>query len=189
VFIYSEPDRTFRPCRKESNPVLARSFPSVASRSLPTPNVHTLGRSDVHMRSLHPRWVYGTIRIQAKSLPVYFFADPHPLTPVVPIFYKKGGGMGCAHPKPVISRQPAAAITHLDATLTKNAGGTSFKPPILPAKRLSVFSRFSTFGRSDVQTFRRSEAGAGCRARRQRAAAQCNPNKIRRGSCGPTGRS
>jgi len=110
VFIYSEPDRRFRPCRKESNPILPRAFPSVASPSLPVPNVHTLGRSDVQMRRLHPGWVYGTIRIQA------------------------------------------AAITHLDATLTKNPGRTSFKPHILPAKCLSVFSCFSTFGRSDVPT-------------------------------------
>jgi hypothetical protein len=34
----------------------------------------------------------------------------------------------------------------------KKVGGTSFKPHILPAKCLSVFSCFSTFGRSDVPT-------------------------------------
>src|SRR5260370_35330997 len=38
----------------------------------------------------------GPLPYPPKSLPFNLFADPHPLTPIVSIFYKKGGGRGPA---------------------------------------------------------------------------------------------
>src|SRR6266581_3672372 len=88
--------------------------------------------------SLHPYFPF------SKSLPHNLFADPHPLTPVESYRFKNsgGGGPGVSHP-PSISplaatlmgllasvpnKRLTTCLSPLDATLTKNRGGTSFKP-------------------------------------------------------------
>ncbi len=60
-------------------------------------------------------------------------------------------------PASVANKRLTAGLNPLDATLTKNRGY------LLPAKYLSLSSRFPRFGGSGVQTFRRS----GVRTRRR----------------------
>ncbi len=59
-----------------------------------------------------------------KSLPLNLFADPHPLNPVVPIFYKNMGGEGCY--RPLWSYLVTGTLTRLISFVChsyENAGG------------------------------------------------------------------
>jgi hypothetical protein len=47
-----------------------------------------------------------------KSLPLNSFADPHPLTPVPSIFYKKGGGEGVPSAPPIPVSFPRSLSLH-----------------------------------------------------------------------------
>jgi hypothetical protein len=60
------------------------------------------------------------------SLPLNLFADPHPLTPVASIFYKKGGG-GRGVPRLVFA-QFLCNLSPLDATLIDVSASVDSKP-------------------------------------------------------------
>ena|SRR6266446_2518093 len=115
-----------------------------------------------------------------KSLPFNLFADHHPLTPVTSIFYKNAGGRGHSRrflspkafpchasenspvsplaatlmdlPASVANKRLTVGLSPLDATLTKNRGGTSFKPKGSLPPRLSCSSDVQTFPHANVST-------------------------------------
>jgi hypothetical protein len=80
-----------------------------------------------------------TLPYPLKSLPLNVFADPHPLTPFVTIFYKNGGGEGaplavrslslrslCPYPHKsnrIISFADPHALTIIESYRYKNHGG------------------------------------------------------------------
>src|SRR6266852_1314171 len=137
-------------------------------RSYRSENVQTCQRSDV------------LTSFTAKSLPFNLFADPHPLTPVTSIFYKNAGGRGHSRrflspnafpshtsenspvsplaatlmdlPASVANKRLTVGLSPLDATLTKNRGGTSFKPKGSLPPRLSCSSDVQTFPHANVST-------------------------------------
>ena|SRR5205807_828445 len=75
-----------------------------------------------------------------KLLPFNLFADPHPLTPVVSIFYENSGGRGCSTlrlrlrlksfnrntygppPVNVANKRLTVPLSPLNATVTRNTG-------------------------------------------------------------------
>src|SRR5712691_1756363 len=137
-------------------------------RSYRSENVQTCQRSDV------------LTSFTAKSLPFNLFADSHPLTPVTSDFYKNAGGRGHSRrflspkafpchtsenspvsplaatlmdlPASVANKRLTVGLSPLDATLTRNRGGTSFKPKGSLPPRLSCSSDVQTFPHANVST-------------------------------------
>jgi hypothetical protein len=152
-------------CTRAASEVMAcprRSDAQFASR-MELRDVQTLPRSDA-----------------PKSLRLNSFADPHPLTTVPSILYKKGGGEGVIRTftcSDVLTRgvPEAQGLSPLDATLMHNPGSVDSKwltDDLLRSKSLScnlqktrgVGEAFplnvQTFRRADVQTVRSSHCGA-----------------------------
>ncbi len=169
--------RSARSFSLTSFPYLASSLPAyfLFSDSSPATHSRRLLRSE-NVQTFRDAQTSFT----PKSLPFNLFADHHPLTPVTSIFYKNAGGRGHSRrflspkafpchasenspvsplaatlmdlPASVANKRLTVGLSPLDATLTKNRGGTSFKPKGSLPPRLSCSSDVQTFPHANVST-------------------------------------
>jgi hypothetical protein len=82
------------------------------------------------------------------SLPLNLFADPHPLTPVASIFYKKGGGQGC----PPMRDPSVTGARYFTQVVSFQTLPDSF----------ALLKNSSPFFSSDSKLFRQNTRGGGC---------------------------
>jgi hypothetical protein len=74
----------------------------------------------------HHQWPIPQPHFSSNSLPLNLFADPHPLTPVHSIFYKKGGGRKGWRDQ--VFAQFWCNLSLLDATLMEVSASVDSKP-------------------------------------------------------------